>query len=66
MSKILMKLLLVMLLAVLGTETAFAYQGSFVDEVSFIQYLDENTALGEVKNGNLDIYYFRIPSERTN
>ena len=64
MSKILMKLLLVMLLAVLGTETAFAYQGSFVDEVRFIQYLDENTALEEVKNGNLDIYYFRIPSER--
>jgi len=59
-----MKLLLVVLLAVFGTEAAFAIQGTFVDEVQFIQYLDENTALEEVKNGNLDIYYFRIPSDR--
>ncbi len=59
-----MKLLLVVLLAVFGTEYAFATQGTYVDEVQFIQYLDENTALEEVKNGNLDIYYFRISSDR--
>ncbi len=43
---------------------AFAEQGTFVDEIQFIQYLDENTALEEVRNGNLDMYYFRISSDR--
>ena len=45
-------------------QQADADQGTFVDSVKFIQYLDENTALEEVRNGNLDIYYFRIPAER--
>jgi peptide/nickel transport system substrate-binding protein len=58
-----MKLLLVMMLAVFGSATAFASEATFVDEVQFIQYLDENTALEEVKNGNLDIYYYRISSD---
>ena len=58
-----MKLLLVTVLAVFGSVTAFASEGTFVDEVLFIQYLDENTALEEVKNGNLDIYYNRISSD---
>ena len=58
-----MKLLLVTVLAVFGSVTAFASEGTFVDEVLFIQYLDENTALEEVKNGNLDIYYYRISSD---
>ena len=44
--------------------SAFADKGTFVDEIKFIQYLDENTALEEVRNGNLDIYYFRISSDR--
>ena len=44
--------------------SAYAEKGTFVDKIQFIQYLDENTALGEVKNGNLDLYYFRIPSAR--
>ena len=35
-----------------------------VDSVKFIQYLDENTALEEVRNGNIDIYYYRISSDR--
>ena len=35
-----------------------------MDEIKFIQYLDENTALEEVKNGNLDMYYYRISSDR--
>ena len=44
--------------------TAFAQKGTYVDEIKFIQYLDENTALEEVKNGNLDMYYYRISSDR--
>ena len=36
----------------------------FFDSVKFIQYLDENTALEEVRNGNLDMYYYRISSDR--
>ena len=43
---------------------SFAEKGTFVDEIKFIQYLDENTALEEVRNGNLDLYYFRVPSDR--
>ena len=43
---------------------AFAEKGTFVDEIRFIQYLDENTALEEVRNGNLDMYYYRISSDR--
>lgn len=42
---------------------SFAEQGTFVDKVQFIQYLEESTALEEVKKGNLDIYYSRIPIE---
>ena len=38
-------------------------KGSFVDEIRFIHYLDENVALEDVKAGNLDAYYFRIPLE---
>jgi len=63
-----MKLLLVFLLAImmgiLTIEPISGEKGTFVDSVTFIQYLDENTALGEVKNGNLDLYYFRVPSDR--
>jgi ABC-type transport system substrate-binding protein len=44
--------------------TSFAEKGTFVNEVKFIQYLDENTALEEVRNGNLDIYFFRVSSDR--
>ena len=43
---------------------AFAEKGTFLDEIKFIQYLDENTALEEVRNGNLDLYYYRICSDR--
>jgi peptide/nickel transport system substrate-binding protein len=42
---------------------SFAEKGTFVDKVQFIQYLEESTALEEVKKGNLDIYYSRIPTE---
>jgi len=63
-----MKLLLVCLLAISlvasGIGNSFAEKGSYVDSIEFIQYLDENTALEEVRNGNLDLYYFRISSDR--
>lgn len=63
-----MKLLLVFLLAlviacVINNES-FAEKSTYFDSVKFIQYLDENTALEEVRNGNLDIYYDRISSDR--
>jgi len=58
------KLLLVLILSLIGFQVAFAEEGTFVDEIQFIQYLDENTALEEVRNGNLDMYYFRISSDR--
>ena len=43
---------------------SFAEKNTFVDSIKFIQYLDENTALEEVKNGNLDLYYNKISSDR--
>ncbi len=58
------KLTLVIILSVITFQVAIAEQGTFVDEIQFIQYLDENTALEEVRNGNLDMYYFRISSDR--
>ncbi|QLH06432.1 ABC transporter substrate-binding protein [Nitrosopumilus ureiphilus] len=63
-----MKKLLVMLLALsivtLIYNESFAEKNTFFDSVKFIQYLDENTALEEVRNGNLDVYYYRISSDR--
>ena len=59
-----MKLLLVVIISIIGIQTAFAEEGAFVNEIQFIQYLDENTALEEVRNGNLDMYYYRISSDR--
>ena len=63
-----MKLLLVGMLAIVitsfGLTQVFAEKNSFFDSVRFIQYLDENTALEEVRNGNLDLYYYRISADR--
>ena len=63
-----MKLLLVTILAFLiilpGIIEVFAEKNSYFDSVKFIQYLDENTALEEVRNGNLDMYYYRISADR--
>ncbi|HSB50779.1 MAG TPA: ABC transporter substrate-binding protein, partial [Nitrosopumilaceae archaeon] len=55
---------IVIVLAVSSINLVFAEKGSKVHEIKFIQYLDENTALEEVRNGNLDMYYFRISSDR--
>ncbi len=51
-------------MSIVGFQIAIAEEGTFVDKIQFIQYLDENTALEEVRNGNLDMYYFRISSDR--
>ena len=63
-----MKFLLVFLLAfaflIFGGEETFAEKNTYFDSVKFIQYLDENTALEEVRNGNLDTYFYRIPADR--
>lgn len=63
-----MRLLLVFILALVSVyltqNNAFAEKSTFFESVKFIQYLDENTALEEVRNGNLDIYYYRISSDR--
>ncbi len=63
-----MKLLLVLILAfaitVFGFNEVYAEKNSYFDSVRFIQYLDENTALEEVRNGNLDMYYYRISPDR--
>ena len=32
-----------------------------IKNIRFIHYLDENVALQEIKSGNLDTYFFRIP-----
>ncbi|HJT10583.1 MAG TPA: ABC transporter substrate-binding protein [Candidatus Nitrosotalea sp.] len=61
-----MKILLVVILAlvILGTKVSFGDKGTYVDKVEFTQYSDANTAIEEVKNGNLDIYYSAVPSSR--
>ena len=60
--------MLVMILALsivaITHNESFAEKNTFVDSIKFIQYLDENTALEEVKNGNLDLYYIKISSDR--
>lgn len=61
-----MKLMLVIILALflLGTKISFGENGTYVDKVQFIQYSNQNTAIEEVKNGNLDMYYSPIPPGR--
>ncbi len=62
--KILLVVILALLAGVLAVENAFAEKNTYFDTVKFIQYLDENTALEEVRNGNLDIYYNKISPDR--
>jgi peptide/nickel transport system substrate-binding protein len=38
-------------------------KGPVVDEIQFIHYLDESVAAQEVKAGNIDAYYWRLPLE---
>ena len=62
--KLLLCCILIFLLGFSSINLVFAEKGSKVNEIKFIQYLDENTALEEVRNGNLDMYYFTISSDR--
>ena len=63
-----MRKLLVIILALSASvilfDESFAEKNTFFDSVKFIQYLDENTALEEVRNGNLDVYYYTISPDR--
>jgi len=63
MKKLLVLILALSIVAILNNES-FAEKSTFFDSVKFIQYLDENTALEEVRNGNLDVYYYTISSDR--
>ena len=63
MKKMLVILLAVLVIAITYNES-FAEKSTYVNSIKFIQYLDENTALEEVKNGNLDLYYYRISPDR--
>lgn len=67
-SKVPIVLLLFLIVIVLSFTAANAVEpnekGAYTDNIRFIQYLDGNTALQEIKNGNLDTYYFRIPLEK--
>src|SRR3989442_1491986 len=61
-----MKLVLLLILAlfIFGSKMVLGDKGTYFDKVEFIQYSDDNTAIEEVKNGHLDIYYSAIPSDR--
>ncbi|HJJ22387.1 MAG TPA: ABC transporter substrate-binding protein [Nitrosopumilus sp.] len=63
MEKLLVVILALSMVMVMQNES-FAEKNTFFDSVKFIQYLDENTALEEVRNGNLDVYYYTISSDR--
>lgn len=54
--------ILAAVVAILAAATAYAETNH--DTIRFIQYLDEDTALEEVRKGTIDMYYWRIPSER--
>ena len=63
-----MKKMLVSILAIFAllgfTNFVFAENDENFEQIKFIQYLDENTALEETKKGNLDIYYYKISPDR--
>ncbi len=54
MKKLLVVLLALSIATILYNES-FAEKSTFFDSVKFIQYLDENTALEEVRNGERKI-----------
>src|SRR5437660_11392032 len=47
----------------IGVSAQLPKKSAYLDEVRFIQYLDDNVALQEIKSGNLDTYFSRIPLE---
>ena len=64
MKKLLVIIILVISIVPIIHHESFAEKNTFFDSVKFIQYLDENTALEEVQNGNLDTYYYTISPDR--
>ena len=64
MKKLLVIIILVISIIPIIHNESFAEKNTFFDSVKFIQYLDENTALEEVQNGNLDTYYYTISPDR--
>ena len=58
-------ILLLSLCFLLGFQLSFEFstqeETKNIDSVRFIHYLDENVAIEEIKSGNLDTYFFRIP-----
>ncbi|HEU5461012.1 MAG TPA: ABC transporter substrate-binding protein [Nitrososphaeraceae archaeon] len=52
---------LFLLLFQLSFEISTQEESKNIDNVRFIHYLDENVAIEEIKSGNLDTYFFRIP-----
>jgi peptide/nickel transport system substrate-binding protein len=64
MKKLPVIIILVISIVPIMYNESFAEKNTFFDSVKFIQYLDENTALEEVKNGNLDTYYYTISPDR--
>ncbi len=45
----------------MGTGYSFAYQGSNVDSITFVEHTDESTVLAKIQNGDFDIYYYPVP-----
>jgi len=64
MKKLPVIIILVISIVPIMYNESFAEKNTFFDSVKFIQYLDENTALEEVQNGNLDTYYYTISPDR--
>ena len=62
-SSIIITWLLISVFSNAGLNALALVKGPFVDEVRFIQYLDDNVALQDVKSGILDAYFYRIPLE---
>ncbi|HEX7180047.1 MAG TPA: ABC transporter substrate-binding protein, partial [Nitrososphaeraceae archaeon] len=60
-----LSLILIVIVSSFTTMNALesSQKGAYTDNIRFIQYLDGNTALRDIKAGNLDMYYFRIPLE---
>src|SRR5688500_14763606 len=52
---------LFLLLFQLSFEISSQEESKNIDNVRFTHYLDENVAIEEIKSGNLDTYFFRIP-----
>ena len=57
-------IMLALLMSLAMSDESFAEKNTFFESVKFIQYLDESTALEEVRNGNLDMYYYTISPDR--